>query len=126
MHKIPLVHLTGNSAASAQLGTAGHDTVVPPCIKWTILGKCKNITVWWYVSRLLDHCPFTPSILRRNHIKRRQRRRFSLPSWPSLLLKTYFWKLFAFHVSILSTFGPCQMSLQPLYGALRPNATHIF
>jgi len=41
-------------------------------------------------------------------------------------LKHLFWKLFAFHVSILSTFGPCQMSLQPLYGALRPNETHRF
>jgi len=34
-------------------------------------------------------------------------------------LKHLFWKLFAFHVSTLSTFGPCQMSLQPLCGQMK-------
>ena len=43
-----------------------------------------------------------------------------------LLLITSFWKLFAFHVSILSTFGTCEISLQPLYGVLRPKETHRF
>jgi len=41
-------------------------------------------------------------------------------------LKHLFWKSFTFHVSIFSTVGPCQMSLQPLCGALRPNGTHRF
>jgi len=42
LHQLSVVQLTGNSAANAQLGTAGHDTNVHPCIKWTMLDKCKN------------------------------------------------------------------------------------
>ena len=62
------------------MGTAGHDKVVPPCIKWTILGKCKISQFGDMHHDFLVISPFIPSMLHWNHIKRRQRR-FSLPSW---------------------------------------------